>query len=88
MSLPSARAERRPRCRIGIFIRIPRCGDQPLLCHGWCGEDDGFLRCGEDPEDAGVSRNAAFSMDENVLEAYVLPLGERRFEPERNAREG
>ena len=62
--------------------------DQPLLCHGWCGEDDGFLICGEDPEDAGVSRNAAFSMDENVLEAYFLPFWERRFEPERNAREG
>ena len=62
--------------------------DQPLLCHGWCGEDDGFLICGEDPEDAGVSRNAAFSMDENVLEAYFLPFLERRFEPERNAREG
>ena len=59
--------------------------EQPLFCHGGSGEEPCFLVCAEGPD--GRSPVPAFSMDEDVLEMYLLPFLERRFESARNARE-
>ena len=59
--------------------------EQPLLCHGGSGEEPYFLVYAEGP--SGLSQPPSFSMDEEVLEDYLLPFLERRFEPELNARE-
>ena len=58
--------------------------DQPLLCHGGSGEEPCFLLCAEAPTGSGMSSIPDISMNEDVLETYLLPFLERRFEPELN----